>query len=62
MDVLGAGLGGGSSLLDNYLNGNSLNWKSAAAWGLGGAVCGSLGVRLGRGPVCAPSTIPNQVN
>ena len=47
-DLLGAACGAGSSLLDNYFNGEKLNWRSAAAWGLGGAVCGSVGVRIGR--------------
>jgi hypothetical protein len=47
-DLLGAACGAGSSLLDNYLNGEDLNWRSAAAWALGGAVCGSVGIRIGR--------------
>lgn len=47
-DLLGAACGAGSSLLDNYLNGEDLNWRSAAAWGLGGDVCGSVGIRIGR--------------
>ncbi len=49
MDLLGAACGAGSSLLSDYWNDQPLNWKSAAAWGLGGAVCGSVGVRITRG-------------
>ncbi len=44
---LGALGGAGASILDNRLNGKPINWKSAAAWGIGGAIAGSRGGLLG---------------
>lgn len=40
--LLGAVGGAGASILDNVFNGKRINWKSAAAWGIGGAVAGSV--------------------
>jgi hypothetical protein len=41
----GAGAAGGAvaSILDNKLNGKKINWKSAGAWAIGGAIAGSPG-------------------
>ena len=47
-DLLGAVCGAGSSILSDVLDGNDVDWSDAFAWGLGGAVCGSVGIRIGR--------------
>jgi hypothetical protein len=51
--VNGAGLGalGGAtgSILDNKFNGQRINWRSAGAWAIGGAIAGSAGGFLGAG-------------
>lgn len=41
LDAVGAIAAGGASLLSDYANNQPLNWKTAGAWALGGAV-GSL--------------------
>jgi hypothetical protein len=47
----GSGLGalGGAtgSILDNVFNRKPINWRSAAAWGIGGAIAGSAGGPVG---------------
>lgn len=59
---LGAAIGGagglvagaGGSILDNFFHGKSIDWKSAAAWGIAGAAGGGgTGAVLGLfgGPV-----------
>ena len=41
--ALGGGIAGaGGSILDNTFNGNPINWYSAGAWGLAGAVGGFI--------------------
>jgi hypothetical protein len=47
-DLLGAACGAGSSILQDVFNGDDVDWSNAAAWGIGGAVCGSVGIRIGR--------------
>jgi uncharacterized membrane protein YfcA len=51
--VNGAGLGavGGAagSILYNKFNGDRINWKSAGAWAIGGAIAGSAGGWVGAG-------------
>jgi hypothetical protein len=51
--INGAGLGalGGAtaSILDNKFNGQRINWKSAGAWAIGGAIAGSAGGWVGAG-------------
>lgn len=42
LDAVGAIAGGGAAALDSYWNTGSVNWKSTAAWALGGAVAGSV--------------------
>lgn len=46
---LGALGGAAGSILDNRLNGNPINWRSAGAWAVGGAIAGSPGLLLGAG-------------
>lgn len=46
---LGALGGATGSILDNTLNGNPINWRSAGAWAVGGAIAGSLGGWAGAG-------------
>jgi len=44
---LGGAVGGAlGSILDNAFNGESINWRSAGAWAVGGAVGSSTGVWL----------------
>jgi uncharacterized membrane protein YfcA len=51
--ISGAGLGavGGAtaSILYNKFNGDRVNWKSAGAWAIGGAIAGSYGGWVGAG-------------
>lgn len=42
LDAVGAIAGGGAAALDSYWNTGKVNWKSTAAWALGGAVAGSV--------------------
>lgn len=52
--ALGGAIGGaGGSILDNVFHGNSIDWRSAAAWGIGGATGAGIGGAIVGGPVGA---------